>query len=242
MQNLTIDYREKSLIEHLVELKVPHNTQNLEIGDILCTYPDFKLCLERKTWSDLWASIKDGRYREQRSRLQEWSNNHQKVMYIIEGEPKEFDNQDTCMRTLHRLPLLYGMGVWKTKSVVDTAKYLQWMYGQKSMFDSVDPHQAQITQLADSMTKKKKDVQSPSNFCHAILQSITGISYDIVKYICPPPIESLQAFITNAEKQGIKLLSEIVIPTKSGKSRKFGLEKSRRVFETLGIPYEEPKK
>ena len=66
--------------------------------------------------------------------------------------------------------------------------------------------------------------------------------YDIVKYICPKDIESLSHFVQTVEKFGIKQMSEIVIPTKSGKSRKFGLEKSRRVFETLGIPYEEPKK
>jgi ERCC4-type nuclease len=239
MEKLVIDFREKAIIEELKKLSVTHDTENLVLGDMFCYFPNnFQICIERKTWQDLWASIIDGRYREQRSRILEWINDHHKVIYILEGNLQE--NKDTCLRTILRLSIIYDITVYQTKNVQDTALFLKWFHDQKNMFDKTDPLQCQITQLSDSMVKhlkKKKDVQQPRYFLLAVLQSITGISYDIAQQIVPTEIESIKQFMEWIEKSGIEVLSDKLLQTKNGKSRKLGLEKAKRICDMFGISF-----
>ena len=69
---LIIDNREKHLIE-LLKKRYPElvfSIQQLDIGDIHVLYKGILVVvIERKTIADLIASIKDGRYREQKLRL-----------------------------------------------------------------------------------------------------------------------------------------------------------------------------
>ena len=78
--NLIIDSRETKL---LALLRIPHTVESLPIGDIMIESPDHRLLIERKTCEDLTASIKDGRYREQRSRLLSWKQDNNKVSFIF---------------------------------------------------------------------------------------------------------------------------------------------------------------
>ena len=87
-----------------------------QVGRLLRRRGDLKdemydLVIERKTWEDLRASIRDSRFREQRSRLLEWksqSERHQ-IMYMIEGKyHDEFKNEKT---TCYRLQIGYSVPV-----------------------------------------------------------------------------------------------------------------------------------
>ena len=103
---LLLDYREKDLISLIKKAnqtrldKVSITTPNLHVGDIIINYKHiskkkeetiYKLIIERKTVSDLMASIKDGRYKEQKMRIhskkEEDINNGIKCqfLYLIEG-------------------------------------------------------------------------------------------------------------------------------------------------------------
>ena len=66
-----IDYREKKIKEHFYNSEYPCiKVKCLDLGDIQCVLNDeIVLIIERKTLNDLAASIKDGRYREQKMRL-----------------------------------------------------------------------------------------------------------------------------------------------------------------------------
>lgn len=71
-----IDTREHAFIEKWKSLNLADASWDvqivpLEIGDIQILYPDrqIRFIFERKTFCDLAASIKDGRYREQKARL-----------------------------------------------------------------------------------------------------------------------------------------------------------------------------
>lgn len=85
---IRVDYRESSLLSHL---KTQHEgititEDNLELGDVQIIDQDnnIDLIFERKTLSDLSASLKDGRYKEQKCRiLGHYNPKH--VTYIIEG-------------------------------------------------------------------------------------------------------------------------------------------------------------
>ena len=90
---ITIDTREHKLIElikNTSSFTIPYEIKNLQIGDIIITpskYPDKSLIIERKCMTDMIASIKDGRYKEQKIRLQaEIVNNSNTLFcYLLEG-------------------------------------------------------------------------------------------------------------------------------------------------------------
>ena len=104
---LIIDNREGKLIELIKSkptdtLKIPYELKSLQIGDIVIsspTHPDKTLIIERKCMTDMIASIKDGRYKEQKVRLlAEVSNNQNtKICYLIEGNMQDlrFPNEKT---------------------------------------------------------------------------------------------------------------------------------------------------
>lgn len=90
---LTIDTREAKLIDLIKadgNFKIPYEIKNLQIGDIIlkpANNPTKSLIIERKCIPDLLSSIKDGRYKEQKLRLQaEVARNSETIIcYLIEG-------------------------------------------------------------------------------------------------------------------------------------------------------------
>jgi len=98
---LIIDTREGKLIELIKKtssITIPYEIKNLQIGDIIISsskYPEKSLIIERKCMTDMIASIKDGRYKEQKLRLQaevaksitssNLSQPNTRICYLIEG-------------------------------------------------------------------------------------------------------------------------------------------------------------
>ena len=91
---LIIDNREGKLIELIKSsptFNIPYELKNLQIGDIIISspqHPDKSIIIERKCMADMIASIKDGRYKEQKVRLmaEEIQNPNQKrICYLVEG-------------------------------------------------------------------------------------------------------------------------------------------------------------
>jgi len=106
---ITIDTREHKLIElikNTSSFTIPYEIKNLQIGDIIITpskYPNKSLIIERKCMTDMIASIKDGRYKEQKLRLQaEIVNNPNSLFcYLLEGMTND-------LRLSNDKILLYG--------------------------------------------------------------------------------------------------------------------------------------
>jgi len=291
MESLEIDMRERGLITAL-EDRVPYRQENLVIGDLLFMFPGgHKLCIERKTWCDLWSSITDGRFREQRARLLEWSRGcpalHH-VLYLIEGKPEDISRghtpKDTCLKTIHRLAILYGFAIWRTKSLKESADYILWVADQKTLFKTIeDTTTTRINDLSNTMAKTKKDIQTPRHYLLAFLQSVSGISSPMALAIAGE-VASLEDFIrlcrqkeedakilflesekkaeqeeqdstieindkkkkktatTTRKKKKISMtgaeawLAEIPIPVTEGtKTRKLGLERSKKILSSLGL-------
>jgi ERCC4-type nuclease len=180
----------------------------------------------------------DGRFREQRSRLFEWKNEHSHVIYVLEGHAKDVDkNQETCHRSLHRLSLVYGFCVWKTVTIQETADYVVWLSRQETLFQESNPIQDQITNLSQSMVKKKKDVKTSRNYLVAFLQSLSGISYDMADQIADQH-QDMNDFIEMLKKENAEHFAKKTYKTKNGKDRKIGKEKSKIIYEILGIGLE----
>jgi len=99
---IIVDDREHDLIKSLIELandsdQFTIERQTLHIGDVILTSGSLdgeEFCImERKSLSDLLASIKDGRYEEQSHRLSYATKcpNH-RIIYIIEGNMNSLKN------------------------------------------------------------------------------------------------------------------------------------------------------
>jgi len=94
-----VDFREKSFISQLSNFTDINNDKvvvngvefnfiitNLEVGDFVIKEGDnVVLIVERKTVRDLCSSIKDGRFRQQKERLNESVDDESKIVFVIEG-------------------------------------------------------------------------------------------------------------------------------------------------------------
>lgn len=97
---LILDSREVKLIDLIKsklpnDFKIPYSTENLQIGDIIIKHTldniTYSLIIERKCVTDMIASIKDGRYKEQKIRLlAELANSPNTIItYLLEGPMSE---------------------------------------------------------------------------------------------------------------------------------------------------------
>ena len=132
---LIVDERERDVFGHLSAMEKPSTIQIekqvLPLGDFLITQDDGTpviLC-ERKSFSDLFSSIKDGRYEEQSYRLSNDARfpNQKSIVYIIEGMYSQMsrptDKKLLCS-TIVSLTFFKGYSVLRTTNTKDTAETL----------------------------------------------------------------------------------------------------------------------
>lgn len=133
MTEIHVDFRETEVLSALQSHEeantVPIVSQNLQVGDIQIKCSNgIILIFERKTLADLAASVKDGRYKEQKYRLLSSAPSHH-ITYIIEGGcPLQSDKhglssnayQGVFMNTMYR----DGIHVLFVKDHIETAKWV----------------------------------------------------------------------------------------------------------------------
>ena len=132
---IIIDIREQSLFDNFlskpqedaIKNNIQIEKQVLPLGDILFVSDEGDLIciIERKTLSDLFASIKDGRYKEQSYRL---SNSTEcckhNVFYLIEGVLRMPKEKTLAYATMTSLQLFKGFSVIRTSSQNETVELL----------------------------------------------------------------------------------------------------------------------
>lgn len=224
---IIIDNRENSLIKLLEENNETFIKKNLEIGDIQYIENDKLIyIIERKTINDLGASIKDGRYKEQKMRL--LSNHSNNIYYIIEG------NIDDC-NTLNRKALLGSIinmsfrdniKVINSNNIKDTydiiiqirRKYNEGKF--KEVESSTDNYVSSI--------KMNKKENMSKEICNIVqLATIPGVSQKISKIIIEK-YETLSNLIEEYKKNDNLLLADISL----GK-RKIGKVLSTKIYDFL---------
>ena len=176
MISFIIDSREFKLKELLTEKNIPFEIKRMDLGDIELTDGERHLIIERKTYQDLQSSIRDSRFREQRSRLLLWRNNEtQKCIYFIEGEYKEEYLMER--KTLERLMIGYQIPVFFLNSMEDLVlKIKEWV--ELENLQKLFYHRPiELDQVESRMNqKRKKNYQNESLFFMEILSHIRGIS------------------------------------------------------------------
>lgn len=176
MISCIIDSREFKLIELLEKNQVSFEMKRMDLGDIELTDGERFLIIERKTFQDLKSSIRDSRFREQRSRLLLWrKEDFQKCIYFIEGKYSEEYLHEK--RTLERLMIGYQIPVFFMERIDDIVlKLKEWLelenleklfYHRSILLDQVE---------ARMSGKQKKNFQNELLFFMEILSHIKGIS------------------------------------------------------------------
>jgi len=160
MLEIIVDAREHVLIEKLKDIAYPNqnqitgigedlphpaivantnikiNTAALLLGDVLLKKDnDTELILfERKSFPDLLASIKDGRYDEQSHRIIHTSGlNPHNVIYIIEGmfsTLRSPADKKIILSAMTSLSYFKGFSVFRTATILETAE-LVWSMATK---------------------------------------------------------------------------------------------------------------
>ena len=137
---IIIDEREASLYHlcqtfaetHQMKL-VPIEKRVLQLGDIIFTSDDESvthLVIERKSFSDLLASVKDGRYAEQSHRLIHCFPNPHNIVYLLEGmfstvhQEKDKKKIISCMASLNYFK---GFSLMRTVSASETAQHIVYL-------------------------------------------------------------------------------------------------------------------
>ena len=122
----------KFLVENIPIFKqLVIKTETLPIGDVIITDDagDEKLIIERKSVSDLLASIKDGRYEEQSYRLNGLQHHNHNIIYLIEGDvnrPNRFKSDNkvekiTLYSAMFSLNYYKGFSVFRSFSLEESA-------------------------------------------------------------------------------------------------------------------------
>lgn len=198
--NLLVDSRELKIIEQLKNTpSVNYTPQFLELGDfILRDEQNQEIIFERKTWDDLKCSLKDQRYREQRSRLLLYSNtnNHVKISYIIEGkyDPMEYEVEK---KTVLRLLFAYQIPVFFCQTMQDTIDLFSFFFKLENLNSYFISRNIEIDQVEARISKRlKKNYDNPSLFFQETLCFLKGMSTNI-SYEISRKWNSIHEFISD---------------------------------------------
>jgi ERCC4-type nuclease len=210
---IIIDEREHSLYEKCQYLMIQKPNPNiviikqvLELGDMIIKKDtDEIICIiERKTFSDLLSSIKDGRYEEQSYRLLHSSNTPpHSIIYLLEGmlssvrTPVE---KKIVQSSITSMSLFKGFSIQRTSTINETAEWLLYTTDKirrnlekgQPLYNKTQAYLNSVTspdisgnyaenliqeQNYCSVVKKtKKDNITENNIGEIILSQIPGIS------------------------------------------------------------------
>lgn len=190
---IRIDNREHTLQSHFVG--VPNvQVESLDIGDVIIEHATFRLIFERKTYADLFASINDGRYREQKHRLLA-SNPAWHCSYIFEGTPPSGDSvyNGAVVHTMFR----DHMHVLWTQDTEDTARLIKMIAEKCAAHPAYFSKENVATNyIACLKTKSKKINNIDKDTCYLLqLCQVPGVSHRIATEIARvfPNMQALMA-------------------------------------------------
>lgn len=190
---IVITPNETRLIKEMEKQKFPFEIENgnLDTGDIHLRGvgeldEEVLYIIERKEGKDLNSSIKDGRYRDQKSRMLATGLDANRIIYIMENIPHYREKGITqqshkaMMSAITNSIVRDKLTVYQTKNIEETAFFLE------SLRKSVDKHFLETNKEGQEIcsvkvcdTKIKKKKVNPGNWFKYSLMLIPGVSEDI---------------------------------------------------------------
>lgn len=219
--------------------------EQLHIGDIV--FEDVSgnpiIIFERKTLTDLAASIKDGRYNEQSFRLNKEPTHNHNIIYIIEGDIERYNEKrthitkKTLISTMFSLLYYKGFSVLRTNTICETAdtivffadKYNKTLINEKKRKPYYDLGGS--VAMAEVGAEVGAEVEESEKYCTVLKghkeknEYITPENINIIMLSCIPGINS---------KTAIQLMSEY----KTVQNLLYQLEKDPACLNTFMIKTE----
>ena len=172
---IIVDSRERHITELLPQDAV--RVQCLSVADFLLTDADgnVQLAIERKTIADLSASLVDGRFHEQRSRIKQAYGD--RVAFLIEGD---LDHSDTKLSgAITGLAFRHNIHVVRTTNVRDTTAFL--------LNASRSAEKGRLVECSSDAAPPchapRSKAGTPAELAMCMLQAIPGVSPKIASNI-----------------------------------------------------------
>jgi ERCC4-type nuclease len=247
---LVIDQREQK-IKKLWTGKVIYET--LDVGDFLFRLPasedkdaEIVLVIERKTASDLAASIRDGRNREQKARLLNSGIPRDRVLYLIEGLTHHQPDvkigsvtYSTLWGSVINTQLRDGIKVYKTDNINETIQYLEKLFDKlkkdgNDFFKYDEKKEMGAVEYSATLKSQKKANLTPEVWFIRQLSLIPGITDKLAGeivdiYPCLRRLVLDYEELDEDERPG--MLADITYTIPSGKKRRIGNAISARICE-----------
>jgi crossover junction endonuclease MUS81 len=238
MLRIIIDSRETNLYNNIIERDLDKYTdkitiikQQLEIGDIHIEMNDLIFVYERKTMNDLLSSVKDSRYKEQKTRL---LSNYKNVNYIIEGTDiiasNNAHNQNLLTSIYFNSSYRDNIKVFFTKNINDTITFLLLLstkiIDKPHNFIQNEEKKEEPDYIDICKIKSKKSDNIDKETCYLLqLSQIPNISKQISKNIKDvyPTMKILLNTLITSEKP-LELLMQIP---------NIGKQKANKIIEYL---------
>lgn len=221
---------ETALIKEFNDRNTEIVIENLLVGDVHIRKGSSTIYIfERKAKGDLDASIKDGRYHEQKARLIETGLDRKNIIYIIEqlskphGTPASKRIWSAICNSQHR----DGFTVFQTRNIGETADYLIGMSASVNKFNKDEPCES----TGDVNVNIKKYQVSSNDWFKYSLTLIPRVSINIASVITAN-YPTLSALISVIEGSGacINCLADL----KHGNSqRRVGKTLSQQICNTI---------
>ncbi len=223
---IKIDHRERDLIPFFTKDNITIEETNLDIGDIQFYKDDsILIIIERKTLSDLSASIKDGRYKEQKQRLLYAIDHKIRKIYFIEGENmNDFHLQHSVFDGVMLSNVIRDkIMIYRTKNIEDTYITLKRIYENlpKWLNENWDIDALETIEYSGIKSIKKENVTYEVAF-KAMISTIPGISNSISSVLYEK-FESIEKMIKEIKNNGDDWVSRM----KNLSDIQFGANKKR---------------
>ena len=226
IMNIIIDNRERDLIKICNENNEKIILKNLDLGDIVYEKDnEIIYIIERKTFNDLGASIKDGRYKEQKINLLE--NNNNNIYYIIEGDIKNCDtlNKKALLGSIinmifrDNIKIIYSININQTYDIIKQIR-------EKYNIGKFKKNEKKTNYVSCVKINKKENMDKKT--CNIIqLASIPGVSKNIASIIIEK-YDTINNLIEELKKNDQYLLEKLKI----GK-RSIGKVLSKKIYDYL---------
>jgi ERCC4-type nuclease len=258
---IKIDIREQDLIEKCRKVieTVPKCgdiqliTESLPLGDVIINDGASDcIIIERKSLSDLAASIKDGRYEEQSYRLNGISHHNHNIVYLIEGDLNVMNSfksridKQTLYSAMFSINYFKGFSVMRSMSKDESALIVCNMAyklvnglknGKKSYYDNNSNVSEQIIKETIDEEACVSSIPAEKNYCSVVKkvkkENITPENIGEIMLCQIPSISSSSAIAIMQKYKTIEALikainedplwnNDIFTTDSNGKNRKIG--------------------
>lgn len=269
---IKIDYREAKLIAAIEPLLANDGSEavieNLLLGDVAlyktvacapvpvdesvdaCPIPIPDVIIERKTIADMIASLKDGRYAEQKARLDACPVPNHNIMFLVEGPRTGADHVHAAVFSLF---YNHGFGVLFSCTVGDSARIIrafdrklnkdppsrtayyrldQGGIGGGGTGGDISISTRPFADYAACLKPEKKANVCRENIWIIMLQQIPHVSSSIARALMDD-FGSLPALIEAAVSDPDRLDTFKLVDPVSGKSRKLSSRVIKNIRELL---------